>query len=114
MECSVKKETKMRLDGTWKEFERTKVLENVKAWLKDAEAEKEIVKEQMGKTSYVNGDGTLEKWELPYNVKEQQDRLDKGFIQFKKNLLTKYGATETELKELGVAIEEQNVKDNKN
>ena len=49
----------------------------------------------------------MEKWELPYDVKEQQDRLDKGFIEFKKNLLTKYGATEKELEEFGVVIGEQ-------
>ena len=107
MECSITKETKMRYDGTWEAFQRTKVLENVKAWLTDAEAEKEVVKREIGKTSYVNGDGTLEKWELPYDVKEQQDRLDKGFIEFKKNLLTKYGATEKELEEFGVVIGEQ-------
>lgn len=108
MECSITKETKMRIDGTWEAFQRTKLLENVKAWLTDAEAEKEIVKRELEKTSYVNGDGTLEKWELPYDVKEQQDRLDKGFIQFKKNLLTKYGATEKELQELGIETGEEN------
>lgn len=108
MECSVKMETQMRIDGTWKDYERKKVLENVKAWLRDAEVEMEIVKREIAKDSYVNSDGTLEKWELPYDVTEQQDRIQKGFEQFKKNLLTKYGATEEELQQLGVANGETN------
>jgi hypothetical protein len=103
MECGVKKETEMRVNGTWEEYERTKVLENVKAWLNDAQVEMEIVKQQIAQDSYVNSDGRLEKWELPYDVKEQQERIEKGFQQFKKNLLTKYGATEQELEQLGVA-----------
>jgi hypothetical protein len=103
MECSVKLETRMRAEGTWKEYERKKVLGNVTSWLRDAEVEKDILLEQVGKDSYVNGDGKLEKWELPYDVAEQQARIEKGFQEFKKNLLTKYGATEEELEQFGVS-----------
>jgi len=109
MDCSIEKENKMRIAGTWKEFERQHILRNVKAWLKDAEAEKEIVKQQLENTSYVNSDGTLEKWELPYDVVEQKQRIDEGFEKFKLNLLTKYRATDEELLELGIG--ETNGKD---
>jgi hypothetical protein len=108
MECSVKLETKMRYEGTWESYEKEKVLANVKGWLKDAEIEKDILIEQIGKDSYVNSDGKLEKWELPYDVKEQQKRIEKGFVEFKKNLLTKYGATEEELEQFGVSENGEN------
>lgn len=105
MDCSIEHEHKMRMDGSWKEFERGKMLANIKAWLKDAEIEKNILLEQVGKNTYVNGDGTLEKWELPYDVAEQQQRIENGFQKFKKELLTNYGATEEELSQF---IEAQN------
>ena len=105
MECSLKKETRMRADGTWKAYEKSKVLANVTAWLRDAEIEKEVLINQICDPTYINGDGTLEKWEVPYDIKEQKERIEKGFVEFKLNLLTKYGATETELQEFGVALE---------
>lgn len=111
MDCSIEFEHKMRLNGTWEEYERNRILENIKAWLKDAETEKEILKRQLSNDSYVNGDGTLEKWELPYNVEEQCKRIDEGFVKFKTELLTKYGATEQELEQFGVINGENNVKE---
>jgi len=113
MDCSIELEGKMRINGTWKEYERKRILENIKAWLKDAETEKEILKRQIANDSYVNGDGTLEKWELPYNVEEQCKRIEEGFVKFKKELLTQYEATEEELKQFGVVIGENNDKENK-
>lgn len=113
MDCSIDLEHKMRIDGTWKDYERKRILENIKAWLTDAETEKEILKREISNDSYVNGDGTLEKWELPYNVEEQCKRIDEGFVKFKKELLTKYEATEDELKQFGVVIGENNGKENK-
>lgn len=113
MECSVQKETEMRANGTWKEYERQKLIANVSAWLRDAEVEKEVLKRQLSNNSYVNGDGTLEKWELPYDVDEQCKRIENGFVKFKKNLLTKYNATEKELELFGIANGDDNVKENK-
>jgi ribosomal protein L37AE/L43A len=110
MDCSIDLEHKMRLNGTWKEYERKRILENIKAWLKDAEAEKEILKREISNDSYVNGDGTLEKWELPYNVEEQCKRIDEGFVKFKQELLTKYEATDHEINDIGVVNGEHNEK----
>ena len=112
MECSIKKETKMKINGTWKAYEQQRVLNNVIAWLKDAEEEKNVVKNELAKTSYVNGDGTMQHWTLPYDVKEKQEEVERQFIQFKHNLLTRYGATEEQLIELGVHNDRQDKKSN--
>lgn len=105
--CQIEFETELRRKGEYKDYERKKILDNVNAWLTDASREKEYLKKELAKTSYVNGDGTLEKWDLPYDIEEMKEKIDTDFERFRFNLLKKYGATQEELDALEYK-EEQN------
>jgi len=89
--CQVEYETKLRIKGTYQEYEKNKMLANVKAWLIDAAREKEVVKHEITKNTFVNSNGILEKWTLPYDPEVMKKQIDENFEKFKKDLLSKYG-----------------------
>ena len=64
LECVSVMETRLKIQGKYKEYERTKVRENVIAFFEQADAELELLKAAIGtKHEYVNSDGTTEKWD---------------------------------------------------
>lgn len=86
MDCVIKEETRMRIEGTYDEYEKEKVRKNVMAFIAEAEKEVEVVKRSMtGKMSYVNHDGRTEEWESPYTP----EYFDTQFAKFKEEMLAK-------------------------
>ena len=88
LNCVVEMEHKLKLDGEYKEYERKKMLANAEAWLKQAELEKEVLKTTL-KASFVNEDGSIEKWKEGMTEDELVEKIDKEFETFRKNFIGK-------------------------
>ena len=91
LDCVVKMEHNLRIEGKYEEYQKEKVRANVEAWIKEAETEvNDIVNEMTKDLSFANSDGTLEKWDNPIKDKEEfRKKVFEEFEQFKKDLLTK-------------------------
>ena len=87
LNCVVDMEHKMKLEGTYDEYERKKLLSNGEAWLKSAEIEKDILKAGM-KAKFINEDGSIEDWG-GQNEEEVMARIEDGFTKFKENFIEK-------------------------
>ena len=88
LNCVVEMEHKLKLEGKYEEYERTKLLANAEAWLKQAEVEKDILKSTL-KASYINEDGSIEDWGEGMSEKELVEKIDNGFEKFKENFIDK-------------------------
>ncbi len=82
LDCNALEETHMKINGTYKEYEQSKMRENAKSWLQDAARDKEILKAVLLSNTFVNADGTLEKWSLPESPEVMCKRIDEEFEKF--------------------------------
>ena len=91
--CVTDEEHKIRLKGpdAWKEYERKKVTENAKSWLKDQEQGfKEWKEMALNPRDIVNEDGTLEKWSGDLKgQKKLVKNMEKEFNEMKQKILEK-------------------------
>ena len=78
----------LKIEGKFKEYERSKILENAKAWLKQAEVEKEILKSAL-KAQYILEDGRVEEWEGGISPEELEAKIDAEFEKFKTEFIAK-------------------------
>lgn len=88
LNCVVEMEHELQLKGEYEEYERKKLLSNAEAWLKQAEVEKEILKNTL-KASFVNEDGSIEEWGEAMSEEELVRKIDDGFDKFKENFINK-------------------------
>ena len=87
-DCVIDMEHKLKLEGNFKEYEKNKMLANMKSWLKGAEVEKEALKTAL-KAKFVNEDGSIEEWnEMSWD--EVEKKIDNEFRLFKENYLKKW------------------------
>lgn len=88
-DCVIDMEHEHRLNGTYEQYEKDLMRKNIEAWLKDARAEMEAIKELLTKAEFVNSDGTVEKWDSPWKGKEQEleELLERDFQKVKAQLL---------------------------
>ena len=87
LDCVVEMEHDLKLKGEYDEYERTKLLNNAEAWLKEAEVEKEVLKSTI-KASFINEDGSIEEWD-GLSEEEIVSKIDDGFEEFKTNFIDK-------------------------
>ena len=91
--CVTEEEHKIRLEGpeAWKKYERKKVTENAKSWLKDQEQGfKEWKEMALNPRDIVNEDGTLEKWSGDLEgQKKFVKNMEKEFKEMKQKILDK-------------------------
>ena len=85
LDCVIEMEHKLKMEGKYEEYERSKKLENAKAWLKQAELEKDTVKLAM-KARFVNEDGSLEDWDGG-SWEEIEQKIETEFQDFKENFI---------------------------
>lgn len=88
LNCVVEMEHKLKLNGEYAEYERKKMLANAEAWLKQAELEKEVLKTTL-MASFVNEDGSIEKWKEGMTEDELMEKVDKEFEIFRENFIEK-------------------------
>jgi len=98
-DCVIEMEHEHRINGTFDEYAKNLMRPNIEAWLKDAKSEIVAIKELLTKAEFVNGDGTVEKWESPWAGKEDEleKLLEQDFENIKQQLL---GDTQNE--EIGI------------
>lgn len=62
-DCQAAYESKLKLEGKYKEFEKQQMLANAESFFKNADTEIEIVAEQLkGNMDYANQDGSMDRW----------------------------------------------------
>ena len=81
-DCFVKNETQMKLDGTWEFFDKSRDLRNERSVLNEYKKKfDETLKwcgENEGKPlEFVNGDGTIEKWDAGTDVSKIREDVTK-------------------------------------
>ena len=87
LDCVVEMEHSLKMEGKYEEYERSKILENAKAWLKQAELEKDTIKLAM-QARFVNEDGSLEEWD-GMSWSEMEEKIDNEFRTFRENFIQK-------------------------
>jgi hypothetical protein len=78
-DCVIQMEHELKLSGGYKDYEKEKMLSNMKSWFKQAEIEKEALKAGL-KTKFVNEDGSFE---------ELNEKIENEFRIFKENYIQK-------------------------
>ena len=84
-DCVIDMEHQLRIEGTYKDYERKKVLENGKAWLKKAELEVEAIKSAL-KAKFINEDGSVEEWG-GRSWEEVEQKIENEFKDFRENFI---------------------------
>ena len=86
-DCVIEMEHEHRVNGTYKEYEKNKMLANMKSWFKQAEIEKEALKAGL-KAKFVNEDGSFEEWN-GMSWDEMEEKIENEFRIFKENYIQK-------------------------
>jgi len=86
-DCVIDMEHQLKIEGKYEEYERQKMLDNGKAWLKQAELEKEALKLAI-KARYINEDGSIEEWDGT-TWEEMEEKIENEFRMFKENFIQK-------------------------
>jgi len=87
LDCVIEMEHKLKMEGKYEDYERSKILENAKAWLKQAELEKDTIKLAM-QARFVNEDGSLEEWD-GMSWSEMEEKIENEFRTFRENFIQK-------------------------
>lgn len=91
LDCVVDMEHKLRLEGKYKDYEQEKMKQNALAWLKEAEADKDAIIEEMTRTlTFVTADGDVEKWKNKVNPEELRQKIEEEFLKLKTEILSKF------------------------
>jgi hypothetical protein len=88
LDCVIDMEHQLQIQGKYEEYEREKILNNAKAWLKQAEVEKEVLKAGL-RTQYINEDGSFEDWSGGMSFEEFEAKLDSDFEKFRTEFIAK-------------------------
>ena len=88
--CKVNEDTQMKIDGTFDEYQYNFMYNNLMAFLENAERDVVDVQNLLADAQYVNQDGTIEKWDLPYTTEEMQEKIKNDFESLKNDLLKRY------------------------
>ena len=92
-DCQIDIENKMRIEGTYEEYAKTKMLENQKAYLKDLEQSLDDFEKTGGKHEWFNQVGVQnpelekEKWEMGKDEFEKTISDAREFIREKRELV---------------------------
>jgi len=83
MDCQIAFEHKLKISGEYELYEAKKVLENAKSWFKEAEQDKEKIKDSYRNIGFVeDADGGVEKW-VDTNLEERLIMIDNEFEKFR-------------------------------
>lgn len=88
-DCVIEMEHKIRLEGKWDEYEKTKLKNNALSWLKEAERDKDLIASELSRMEFTNDFGDTEKWKTPLNKQELLEKIEKEFEEFRKNFIKK-------------------------
>ena len=92
-DCQIEIENKMRIEGVFEDYAKTKMLENQKAYLKDLEQSIDDFEKTGGKKTYFNNVGVNtpqleeDKWEMAEQEFEKTISEARDFIREKRKLV---------------------------
>ena len=92
-DCQIEIENKMRIEGVFEDYAKTKMLENQKAYLKDLEQSIDDFEKTGGKKTYFNNVGVNtpqleeDKWEMAEQEFEKTISEARDFIREKRELV---------------------------
>ena len=90
-DCVIDMEHQLRLEGKYDDYEKQKVKENALAWLRDAEKDVEDLVNAYKYASFVNQDGSVEKWSGGLSPEEFENKVRGEFDKFKTDFVAKLG-----------------------
>ena len=86
-DCLAKKETKIKADGLWSDYEDYKMYNNMISYGNDVVAQFQQAYDDVKQTyEVVNEDGTLEKWSMERNVDELKNEILTDITNFKEEI----------------------------
>lgn len=88
LQCVSESETQMRIDGTYANYEKQMILQNVQRWLQDARKDASIIAEYMSSANVVLQDGSVEEWSGE-NKDSMKEKILAEFDQFETEFLEK-------------------------
>ena len=94
-DCQIDMENRMRIEGTFEDYAKTKMLENQKAYLKDLEQSLDDFEKTGGKKEWFNQVGVnnpeleAEKWEMGEKEFEKTISEARDFIKEKREIVEK-------------------------
>ncbi len=85
LDCVIDMEHELKKQGKYEEYEREKMTENAKAWLRKAEQDVNMLKEAYTQTSstVMNADGQVEHWSAKMTSEEFEEKIQNEFSKFK-------------------------------
>lgn len=89
LDCVIDMEHELKKQGKYEEYERQKMTENAKAWLRKAEQDVEMLKEAYTQASstVMNADGQVEHWSAKMTSEEFEEKIENEFAKFKTKFL---------------------------
>ena len=87
--CVIEMEHKLRVEGKYEEYEKERIHNNAKGWLKIAEQDVEALKKAYTESStfVTNADGLTETWAAQMTPEEFEEKVEKQFAEFKQEFL---------------------------
>mgnify|MGYP003150891263 CR=1 FL=1 len=88
-DCVIDMEHNLRVEGKYEEYEKQRIHNNAKSWLKIAEQDVEALKKAYTESStYItNADGLTETWSAKMTPEEFEEKVQDQFSKFKKEFL---------------------------
>jgi hypothetical protein len=94
-DCVFEFETKLKISGKWKDYEKERLLMNANAFFKNADTEMDQVYAYVSSdSSYANSDGTTEGW---MGSKEAADKMIEEYKQLKDYVLEELSKDDTSI-----------------
>jgi hypothetical protein len=90
-ECTISYETKLKIEGKFKEYAIDKMKNNALAFFSDADKEVEEIKKQISDVSFVGENGEIEKWSMD-NYEDFRNKIDEQYAKFKQEILESFEA----------------------
>jgi len=87
LDCQISYEHKLKMSGEYEKYEKQKIYDNAISWLKEAERDKDVVKEAFRQIGYSNPDGSFEKWTDGKTFEEKCREIDEEFEKFRSGYL---------------------------
>lgn len=86
-DCVLSMESKLRMSGEYDRYEKKKMLENAKAWLKQAQFEKDALKVAL-KMKFINENGSVEEWN-GVDIEAVLSKIDADFEKLREEYIEK-------------------------
>ena len=94
-DCTISHETKLKINGGFKEYALEKMRANAESFFREADKEVEEIKKGFEKIEFVLEEGEVEKWSMN-NKEEILERIGKDYDEFKKEVLEAFSEKDSE------------------